>query len=156
MTPAATGCPTSETVVIWSNSDHERWVTTVPSRGMTLGEYLERARAAAGLSIRQLEAATGIPRSTIAHLLKDRVRRPDIRHLTKLARALGANPADLFVLVGFPASPTLPGLEAVLRAEYALPDEGIAEIIRYIDVIVDKYRKHDSHYDEMMKGETDG
>lgn len=157
MTPMfTTSRPVYETVVVWSGLDEEGWLATVPSHGMTLGHYLERARAATGLSIRKLEAATGIPRSTIEHLLKDRIRRPDAQHLMKLAGALAVNPADLFVLARLPLPSAPPSLEAILRAEYALPDEGIADIMRYIETIVDKYQSCGPYNDETTKEETDG
>ena len=97
------------------------------ARRITLGEYLEQARAGVGLSIRQLETATGIPRTTITHLLKDRIERPDPENLIRLARALQQNPADLFVLAGVPLPAGRPTLETVLRADYGLPDDGVVE-----------------------------
>ena len=126
------------------------------SHRMTLGEYLEQARAEAGLSIRQLESATGIPRTTITHLLKDRIERPDPANLVRLAQALERNPADLFVLGGVRLPQGQPSLETVLRAEYGLPDDGIAEVMQHVEVIVAKYRGHRQDPDETRQEGTDG
>ena len=131
-------------------------VNSPSSHRITLGEYLKQARAGAGLSIRQLEAATGIPRTTITHLLKDRIERPDPQNLIRLARALERNPSDLFVVAGVPLPQGQPTLETLLRTDYDLPDDGIAEVVQHIDVIVDKYRRHRQDSDETRKEGTDG
>lgn len=104
-----------------------------------LGQYLEQAREDAGISLRQLVAATGIPQTTINRLLKDEVEKPNPEHLTRLADALELNASDLFMVAGLPIPQGMPSIEALLRAEYSLPEEAVAEAKRNIQAIVEKY-----------------
>lgn len=106
---------------------------------ISLGQYLEQAREEAGCSIRQLVAATGIPQTTINRLLKDEVEKPNPEHLTRLADALELNASDLFMVAGLPIPQGMPSIDALLRTEYDLPDEAVAEAKRNIQAIVEKY-----------------
>jgi transcriptional regulator with XRE-family HTH domain len=106
---------------------------------LSLGQYLEQAREEAGISLRQLVAATGIPQTTINRLLKDEVEKPNPEHLTRLADALERNASDLFMVAGLPIPQGMPSIDALLRAEYDLPEEAVAEAKRNIQAIVEKY-----------------
>jgi transcriptional regulator with XRE-family HTH domain len=106
---------------------------------LSLGQYLEQAREEAGISLRQLVAATGIPQTTINRLLKDEVEKPNPEHLARLADALELNPSDLFMVAGLPIPQGMPSIDALLRAEYDLPEEAVAEARRNIQAIVEKY-----------------
>lgn len=92
--------------------------------GTTLGGRLEEARRDAGLSLRQLAQATGIPMSSINRLLKDEVERPSPANLVRLAKVLELNPSELFTLAALP----FPDLDDLLRTGYGLPEDAIAEI----------------------------
>jgi transcriptional regulator with XRE-family HTH domain len=108
--------------------------------GPSLGAYLERARRVASLSIRDLEAATGIPKTTLTRILKDQISQPDPRYLTLLANALKLNAANAFVLAGLPIPQELPSIEAYLRLEHPnLPESAIIEAKNDIEAIVAKY-----------------
>lgn len=109
------------------------------SKHLSLGQYLEQAREDNGVSLRQLVAATGIPQTTINRLLKDEVEKPNPEHLTRLADALELNASDVFVVAGLPIPQGMPSIEALLRAEYDLPDEAVAEAKRNIQAIAEKY-----------------
>ena len=55
---------------------------------MKVGEMLRKGREAKGLTLRDLQALTGIPYATISRLENDQIR-PAFRHVVTIARALG-------------------------------------------------------------------
>ncbi len=105
----------------------------------TLGQVLRQAREAASLSIRQLEATSGVGRMAIQRLEQDEVEKPAADHLLHLAQALELNETDLFLLAGLPVPKRTASLDIMLRKEYGLPPEAIAEAKRNIQDIIDKY-----------------
>jgi transcriptional regulator with XRE-family HTH domain len=107
----------------------------------TLGAALRAARQRAGLSLRQLEEQTGVPRSTIMRLERDEPASPNPTALQHLARALEVPSADLFLLAGIPVPAERPSLPAMLRSDYDLPPEAVEEVRRSIERIARKYRK---------------
>jgi transcriptional regulator with XRE-family HTH domain len=111
------------------------------SKAKTLGEVLREGRAAAGLSVRQLEAQSGVPKSTVSRLENDDSDAASPTMLVKLAQALELRASDLFMLAGIPIPGDLPSLPAMLRAEYKLPPEAIAEVQRNIEQVAAKYEK---------------
>lgn len=120
---------------------------STPSNRLTLGQYLEQARAEAGLSLRQLAASAGVHYSSVNRLLKDEVEEPVPDHLMGLAQALDLKATDLFLLAGLPIPKELPSVEAMLRAEYGLSEQGLAEAKRHIESIAAAERsKQDEHH----------
>lgn len=111
------------------------------SERATLGQHLEQARQENGLSLRQLAAASGIHPSSVNRLLKDEVEAPSPEHLMGLAQALDIRASDLFLLAGLPIPSELPTVDAMLRAEYDLSDEGLAEAKRHIAAIAEDERE---------------
>jgi transcriptional regulator with XRE-family HTH domain len=105
----------------------------------TLGQVLRLARGVAGLSIRQLEATSGVGRMAIQRLEQDEVEKPLAEHLIHLAHALELNETDLFLLAGLPIPKRTASLDVMLRTEYKLPPEAIEEAKRNIQEIIDKY-----------------
>ena len=83
---------------------------------MSLGQYLEQAREDAGISLRQLVAATGIPQTTFNRLLKDEVEKPNLEHLARLADALELIASDLFMVAGLPIPQCMNSIDALLPA----------------------------------------
>jgi transcriptional regulator with XRE-family HTH domain len=108
----------------------------------TLGRYLEKARQDADLTIRQLAAASDIPQTSLVRLLKDDVEMPSPDNLMSLAEALDVKASDLFLLASLPIPHDLPSVDAMLRQEYGLSEEGLAEAKRQIASIAEKERKN--------------
>ncbi|MGW4475845.1 helix-turn-helix domain-containing protein [Nonomuraea sp. NPDC004354] len=92
----------------------------------TLGQYLDAARKHARYSLRQLAQESGITLSSLYRLLSDDVDRPSTVNLMRLAQVLDLNPADVFARAGVNAPS--PDLDTLLRSEYGLPDQAIAQI----------------------------
>jgi transcriptional regulator with XRE-family HTH domain len=106
-----------------------------------LAQTLRRARTTAGLSVRQLEAQSGVAKSVISRF--EREGTGSAHNLLNLARALELRASDLFSQAGRPIPKPSPSLPAMLRAEYDLPPEAIKEIQRNIELIARKYRASD-------------
>lgn len=106
---------------------------------LTLGQLLRRARETAGLSIRQLEATSGVGRMAIQRLEQDEVEKPSADHLLHLAQALELNETDLFLLAGLRVPKRVASLDIMLRKEYGLPPEAVEEAKRNIQDLIDKY-----------------
>ncbi|WP_214320579.1 helix-turn-helix domain-containing protein [Nonomuraea sediminis] len=92
----------------------------------SLGRYLEAARVQAGHSLRHLARTTGLPLSSLYRIINDEVERPSAANLMQLARALDLNPAEVFARAGIEGP--LTDLDTLLRTEYDLPDQAIADI----------------------------
>jgi transcriptional regulator with XRE-family HTH domain len=110
-------------------------------RGMTLGQVIRQAREEAGLSMRQLEATSGVGRMAIQRLEQDEVEKPAAGHLVHLAQALELNETDLFLLAGLAVPRQTASLDVLLRKEYGLPDEAVAEATENIQRLIEKYNK---------------
>lgn len=105
----------------------------------TLGVCVRQARERAGLTLRHLEAITGISRPTLNRLELDQVENPSPSLLHRLAEALELNSDDLFAFVGYRPSTTLPSLAPYLRAKYQLPPNAVAEAHEALQGIMEKY-----------------
>jgi transcriptional regulator with XRE-family HTH domain len=108
----------------------------------TLGELIHRARERAGLSLRNLEAITGISRNMLYRLEYNQVGNPSADTLLRLAEALELNSDDLFALMGYEprtSSMTLPSLAPYLRTKYRLPPRALAEASEALQSILEKY-----------------
>lgn len=116
-----------------------------PEPAPTVGETLKQARERLGLSLRNLEAITGISRPTLNRLELDQVESPNPAHLQTLADALELNSSDLFALVGYRPDTTLPSLTPYLRAKYRLPPDAIAEAHEAVRRILERYDQTPAH-----------
>jgi transcriptional regulator with XRE-family HTH domain len=86
----------------------------------TLAGTLIRLRQASGLSVRQLEDASGVARSVISRLENGLYLQPSPSTLTRLANALGAEASELLTVAGYTASEAeaLPTIRPYLRTKY--------------------------------------
>lgn len=107
----------------------------------TLGAMIRQARERAKLSLRNLEAITGISRTMLHRLELDQVDDPSADTLLRLADALELNSDDLFILMGHQPSADLPSLTPYLRAKYRLPPHVLAEACQALHRIFEKYER---------------
>ncbi|MBZ5735123.1 helix-turn-helix domain-containing protein [Nocardioides sp. TRM66260-LWL] len=119
---------------------------------MTLGRYLEAARQDAGLSLRQLAEAADVQLTIVARLMRDEVKKPAPAVLMRLAPVLELRTSDLFLVAGLPTPTDLPSVEALLRAEYDLPEDAVAEAKQQIEAIVARYKATGSNREEGNHG----
>jgi transcriptional regulator with XRE-family HTH domain len=110
----------------------------------TLGGVLNDARTGAGMSVRQLAEAAGLPKSVVDRMLRDQLEQPNPHNIARLAVVLELNAADLFLLGGMPVPVEVPTVEALLRAEYDLPEDAVREAKAQIEAIVSRYKSTNS------------
>ncbi len=110
---------------------------TKPS--VSLGSLLRETRQRSGLSIRQLEEQSGVPKSTILRLENDEPASPNPTALLHLARVLELRSVDVFLLAGIPVPTERISLPAMLRSTYDLPPAAVEEVQRSIERIARKY-----------------
>lgn len=114
------------------------------SSTVTFGSGLKASRELAGLSLREVEAATGISNAYVSQLESDKVRRPSVFFLTKLARLYGI-PLD-HIIASLPEMKSLPGyIEAKPVVWKWLPpprnDEEQLEMAEYLKLVRARNRK---------------
>ncbi len=113
--------------------------TPTSSSGDTLGELIRTERERQGLSLRELGRLVGADPSAVLLWEHDKAV-PKAKYLSGLARALELPTQDLFDLTGAEYNPhDAPSLPAMLRAEYDLPPEAVAEIEKHITKVAKKY-----------------
>ena len=110
----------------------------------TFGSGLKVARELAGLSLREVEAATGISNAYVSQLESNKVRRPSVFFLTKLATLYGINRDQL--LASLPDMAQLPGYIVPKPAVWKwLPppqnDEEQKQMAEYLKLIRDRNRR---------------
>jgi len=115
----------------------------------TFGSTLRAAREAQGLDRRQLAQLVGVAPSQVTRWEADE-KTPSTPSLIALARQLELRTADLFALAGLPVPAELTSLPAMLRAEYELPPEAIAEIQAHITRVAKRYGRQES--EQITKG----
>lgn len=113
-----------------------------PDDGLAaLGERLRVAREALSLSVRDVEALAGVPKSVVARLEQGSPPKPGT--LKALAQVLDLDLAELYRLAGYdvPQTPSaLPTFTPYLRSKYAdLPPAAQAELQRSFTRIAKKH-----------------
>jgi transcriptional regulator with XRE-family HTH domain len=110
-----------------------------PTSGATLGQYLEKGRQDAGLSLRQLAAASGVNIMTIRRLLGDEVESPSAEQLQRLAQVLELDEAEVFAFIGITPPKGLSSIAPNLRAKFKLRGDALSEAAEEILKIINKY-----------------
>ncbi len=105
-----------------------------------LGVYLQQLRSERKLTMRALAARARVDFSYIGRLERGQIASPDARYLWRIARALGAEVADLYLEAEFGDAHGLPGLRPYLRAKYHLPDEAIRQLEEHFALINERYQ----------------
>lgn len=98
----------------------------------TLGDTIRQARKAKGLSLRQLQDASGIEYSYIAYLEQGRFAAPNPRKLLMLAQTLELDIRQTFELAGYLGPAMLPDLIPYLKAKYSLPERLARQVADYV------------------------
>ncbi|MGH9177982.1 MAG: helix-turn-helix domain-containing protein [Acidimicrobiales bacterium] len=113
---------------------------TEPNR--PLSDLVRRLRARSGLSIRQLEEASGINRANLSRLERGEASRPQPETLTRLAEVFGIDASELLTAAGYTAdkASALPSLPMYLRSKYAhLPASARKDLADYVTRLETEY-----------------
>jgi transcriptional regulator with XRE-family HTH domain len=105
----------------------------------TLGTVIQNAREAQGLSLRQLARLIGVNPSQVLRW-ETGEGTPTPRALAAVADQLELRASELFKLAGVPVPSDVATLPAMLRADYDLPPEAIAEVEAHIAAVAKRYR----------------
>jgi len=105
----------------------------------SLSDALRAGREAQGLTISQLAVLLEVDPGQVFRW-ESGERKPKADKLTALARRLELPIDELFALAGWPLPARSVDLPAMLRSQYDLPPEAIAEVQRDIERIAKKYR----------------
>jgi transcriptional regulator with XRE-family HTH domain len=128
-----------------------RRTSLTPTQARRLGELIHRRRAERSLSIRALEAASGVNISSIVSIERGGILAPQPDTLKALAAALDLPVSDLFTVAGWLPAGELPTLKPYLRAKYRQLDErAIADLERYAEQLAERHGGHGpvGHEDE--------
>jgi transcriptional regulator with XRE-family HTH domain len=107
----------NSTVAEQEPSSYNLDMSTSPSN---LANTLQRLRHQAGLSLRDLEEASGVARSVISRVENGQYLSPTPSTLTRLASGLGADASELLTAAGYTATQAegLPSMRPYLRSKY--------------------------------------
>jgi transcriptional regulator with XRE-family HTH domain len=128
-----------------------------PQKDMqALGETLQAARVAKGLSARKLAETSGLTHSFISKLESATYDSVSPDSLMALARALDLAPEDLFTLAGFRLPDALPSFGPYLRARYGeeLPPGARAALTEVFETLKKQHNGSDNVDDEDDAHET--
>ncbi|MDQ6741277.1 MAG: helix-turn-helix transcriptional regulator [Actinomycetota bacterium] len=106
-----------------------------------LAALLRTARQKAGLSVRELEAASGVHRGNISRIERGEDR-PSPENLSRLGSALGADVSELLAKAGYTSTSAegLPSFTPYMRAKYGhLPASARRELADSFARIVAEY-----------------
>jgi transcriptional regulator with XRE-family HTH domain len=109
-----------------------------PPAPASFGAYIKAERQRQQLSIRQLAALVGTVPSMVLRWERDETV-PKAKYLGMLSRSLELPINTLRRLSGDEYAADIPSLPAMLRAEYDLPPEAIAEIEQHITDVTKRY-----------------
>jgi transcriptional regulator with XRE-family HTH domain len=117
-----------------------RRTSLTPTQARKLGRLIRQRREDRALTIRGLEAASGVNVSSIVSLERGDILAPQPDTLKALAAALDMPVSDLFTVAGWLPADELPTLKPYLRAKYRQLDErAIADLERYARQLADRH-----------------
>ena len=111
-----------------------------PEQVQAIGKVLREHREAQGLSLRELEARSGVGNSVIARFEAGAFARLDPDKLARLTRALGISLNEVLDAGKVTSGVDLPTLPVYLRSRYeGLPDEAVEQVNRYLERVVKQH-----------------
>ena len=110
-----------------------------------LGQYLRAMRDAKGLSLRQVEAKSGISNAFVSQMESGKVKQPSPVILYKLAETYGVPYESLMELAGYPSPSALTieprSASAVFRRFGEITPTEEAELLDYLSFLRSRTRK---------------
>ncbi len=111
-----------------------------PDQAEAIGRYLKAQREKRGLSIRDLEQASGVANYLITRLELGQVTKPDTDKLVRLSRALGLSLTEVLEVGEVTTGTDLPTYGVYLRSRFtSLPEAEVERIERHFARVANKY-----------------
>jgi transcriptional regulator with XRE-family HTH domain len=108
-------------------------VLIITSMGRTFGQHLAESRKRASLSLRAVEAKTGISNAYLSQLENGKVQEPSPNILNKLAQLYRIDYLDVLKLAGYPLpSQSRSSLQARLGPTTADEEEALADYLDFL------------------------
>jgi transcriptional regulator with XRE-family HTH domain len=108
-----------------------------------LGRLIRAAREGRGLSLRGLEAETGLPLSWLVYLEAGRSLEPLPDRVARLAERLEIDPAEIDDVSGNYLAQSLPTVRTYFRSKGKATEAELDELERIIEQVQTKYRRQD-------------
>jgi transcriptional regulator with XRE-family HTH domain len=116
-----------------------------------LGALIRAARERRGLSLRALEAETGLPLSWLVYLEAGRSLEPLPDRVARLAESLEIDPARIDTVSGNYLARSLPAVRTYFRSKGKATNAELDELERVIAEVQARYRQADG--DDRLAGE---
>lgn len=111
----------------------------------TIGPFLKSLREARGLSLREVEAKTGISNAFFSQIESGKVKRPSPVMLYKLAELFGISYEELMERAGHPvpsgAAPVKRSVETVFRRFGEISEKEEEELLEYLTFLRSRSKK---------------
>ncbi len=108
-----------------------------------VGALLAKARAAKGFSLRDLEEASGIPKTTLGKIEQGAYSEPSPDNLARLVEALEIDPARIDRVSRNYLANSLPSVGTYFRSKEKASPEEIVEIEAAVNAIRKKYERRE-------------
>jgi transcriptional regulator with XRE-family HTH domain len=133
------GCVYAAFLVEWKFKSGKS--TMDENQAKAFGAMLRQRRQALGLTMRQIEAATGIPNTTISRIETGSFKAPRPDKLARIAQALGMSVGELFAQAGYLVADDLPDYATYLATKHPeLPDTVLNRLSREFVELLNQLR----------------
>ncbi|MFZ0664667.1 MAG: helix-turn-helix transcriptional regulator [Acidimicrobiales bacterium] len=105
----------------------------------SLGDFIRSRRTSMGVSLADAAESSDLDPSYWNKLENGHYQNPAPQHLQTIARVLEVPVEDLYGLAGYDIPERLPSFQPYLRAKYNLPQEAVAELERYFELLRNYY-----------------
>jgi transcriptional regulator with XRE-family HTH domain len=105
-----------------------------------LGEHIHALRTSKGLGLREAARLAGVDPTWLSRLEQGLYTSPNTQSLARVARGLGVDIEEFYVVLGLTNGDGLPGLVPYLRAKYDLPGDAIAQLDAHFRLLNEKYQ----------------
>lgn len=117
-----------------------RRTSLTPKQALAVAKILRDKRAALQLSMRQVEASSGVNTATIVRLERGSILTPQPETLKAMAAALDLSVSDLFAVADWVSANELPTFRPYLRAKYKqLPESTVAEMEQFFERLAKRH-----------------
>jgi len=104
-----------------------------------VGQLIQQHRTQRGMTIRDVEKITSIPRSTLSRIEQGDIEKPNALYLSRLAKAFDVRAADYYELAGYHDPDELPELRVYLCAKLGMSEAEAERVEEIIEALQGKW-----------------